>query len=291
MFIDTARHRAWFRYALAVLAVAAAAAIRLSFLASLGNRATFLTFFPAIMFAALAGGLPVGLFATGLSILTINFVWTPFVGPSAVLDSAERLAGLVFVLSGAMISAVADAMLRARARASQAESQVKLARAVCADLAIACTIQAWPWEQAGKALEDGQGDALIAGVAMTPENGALYDFTNNYLMLPGRFVMLKEPAATFDPAQLAGKAVATRRGSAHATFVRRYLPDGTLDLIVRLPFSNPTKLAFGGPELDVLYITTTQMTVGPPLPGHDKNGGVFACRVGFRGAPEVPFRG
>src|SRR6187402_469216 len=71
---------------------------------------------------------------------------------------------------------------------------VDLARAVCADLAIACTIQAWPWEQAGKALEDGQGDALIAGVAMTAETGALYDFTNIYLMLPGRFVMLKDAA-------------------------------------------------------------------------------------------------
>src|SRR3569623_330934 len=35
---------------------------------------------------------------------------------------------------------------------------VDLARAVCDDLTIACTIQAWPWEQAGKALEDGQGD-------------------------------------------------------------------------------------------------------------------------------------
>ncbi|RYE09613.1 MAG: transporter substrate-binding domain-containing protein [Hyphomicrobiales bacterium] len=105
---------------------------------------------------------------------------------------------------------------------------VELARAVCADLNIACTIQAWPWEQAGKALEDGQGDALIAGIAMTPENGAIYDFTHIYLMLPGRFVMLQDAALSFDPAQLAGKTVAARRGSAHATFVRRYLPDAKL---------------------------------------------------------------
>ena len=74
---------------------------------------------------------------------------------------------------------------------------IDLARAVCADLTITCTMQAWPWEQAGKALEDGQGDALIAGVAMTPETGALYDFTNIYLMLPGRFVMLKDAVGQF----------------------------------------------------------------------------------------------
>ena len=105
---------------------------------------------------------------------------------------------------------------------------VDLARALCADLSIVCTIQAWPWEQAGKALEDGQGDALIAGLAMSPENGALFDFSNIYLMLPGRFVTLKEAAARFDPAGLVGKSIAVRKGSSHEEFVRRYLPDAKL---------------------------------------------------------------
>lgn len=101
---------------------------------------------------------------------------------------------------------------------------VDLARAICADLAITCTIQAWPWEQAGKALEDGQGDALIAGLAMTPQNGATFDFSNIYLMLPGRFVTLKEQAASFDPAKADGKTIAVRKGTTHEEFVRRYLP-------------------------------------------------------------------
>ena len=105
---------------------------------------------------------------------------------------------------------------------------VDLSRAICADLGITCTIQAWPWEQASKALEDGQGDALIAGLAMSPENGALFDFSNVYLMLPGRFVMAKDSAGSFDPAQLAGKTIAARKGSAHATFVSRYLPQSKL---------------------------------------------------------------
>jgi polar amino acid transport system substrate-binding protein len=101
---------------------------------------------------------------------------------------------------------------------------VDLARAICADLSIACTIQAWPWEQAGKALEDGQGDALIAGVAMTDANGELYDFSDIYLMLPGRFVTLKDATTGFDPFKLGGKSVAVRQGSAHETFIKRYLP-------------------------------------------------------------------
>ena len=101
---------------------------------------------------------------------------------------------------------------------------VDLARALCADLAIACTIQAWPWAQAPQALQDGQGDALIAGLAMTPDNGALFDFTDIYLMLPGRFVAAKALAEGFDPAVLADKTVAVRRGSAHEVFLRRYFP-------------------------------------------------------------------
>jgi len=104
---------------------------------------------------------------------------------------------------------------------------IDLARAICADLSITCTIQAWPWEQAGKALEDGQGDALIAGLAMTPANGATFDFSDIYLMLPGRFVARKDATADFDPASLSGKTVAVRKGSSHEEFVKRYLPNAT----------------------------------------------------------------
>ncbi|MGV3489907.1 MAG: transporter substrate-binding domain-containing protein [Devosia sp.] len=105
---------------------------------------------------------------------------------------------------------------------------IDLARALCADLKIACTIQAWPWDQAAQALEDKQGDALIAGIALTPENGALFDFSQLYLMLPGRFVTSVADAVDFDPVQLEGKRVAVRRGSNHAEFVRRYLPGSQL---------------------------------------------------------------
>jgi polar amino acid transport system substrate-binding protein len=102
---------------------------------------------------------------------------------------------------------------------------VDLARRLCADLEIACTIQAWPWDQAGKALEDRQGDALIAGLAMTEENGKLFDFSSIYLMLPGRFVTKPEAVTGFDPLLLAGKNVSVRRGSSHETFVTRYLAE------------------------------------------------------------------
>lgn len=105
---------------------------------------------------------------------------------------------------------------------------IDLARAICEELDIACTIQAWPWEQASRALADNQGDALIAGLAITPENGELFDFSSIYLALPGRFVTPIALAENFEPAVLAGKRVAARRGSTHAEFIRRYLPEAEL---------------------------------------------------------------
>jgi len=72
--------------------------------------------------------------------------------------------------------------------------------------------------------------------------------------------------------------------------LRRYRPDGTLDRVIPLPFSNPTKPAFGGPDMGVLYVTSTKLVVYPDLPGAAANGGVFALRPGEKGVPETPFR-
>src|SRR5690606_29291818 len=101
---------------------------------------------------------------------------------------------------------------------------VDLAKRICAEVNVACTIQAWPWEQAANALSDDQGDALIAGLAMNDENGALFDFSATYLALPGRFVTRAPDIGVFDAQRLAGRTVAARRDSAHADFIARYLP-------------------------------------------------------------------
>jgi polar amino acid transport system substrate-binding protein len=104
---------------------------------------------------------------------------------------------------------------------------IDLARRICAEVEVPCTIQAWPWEQVTDALAENQGDALIAGLALTPQNAERFDFSAIYLALPGRFVTLREEAQGFSPAELAGEPVAVRKGSSHETFLRRYLPDIT----------------------------------------------------------------
>ncbi len=73
--------------------------------------------------------------------------------------------------------------------------------------------------------------------------------------------------------------------------LRRYWPDGTLDRTVQMPFSNPTKPAFGGPDLATLYVTSTQMVINPDAPNHASNGGLFAFEPGERGIAETDFAG
>ncbi len=105
---------------------------------------------------------------------------------------------------------------------------IDLANAICENLQLGCTMQIWPWEQAADALEDFQGDALIAGLAINPENGARFDFSQIYMMLPGRFVTQRLIAAEFNANDLAGKTIGAREGSAHYEFIRRYLPNAEL---------------------------------------------------------------
>jgi sugar lactone lactonase YvrE len=72
--------------------------------------------------------------------------------------------------------------------------------------------------------------------------------------------------------------------------VRRYRPDGTLDLVVPVPTRRVTACAFGGPDLTDLYITTSRQGDVAPDEEHTA-GALFRCRPGFTGVPETPFAG
>jgi L-arabinonolactonase len=73
--------------------------------------------------------------------------------------------------------------------------------------------------------------------------------------------------------------------------VRRYRPDGSLDQTIALPCSNPTKPAFGGADMETLYVTSTKMVIKSDLPGADVNGGLFAVLSGFSGNEDSLFIG
>ncbi len=74
--------------------------------------------------------------------------------------------------------------------------------------------------------------------------------------------------------------------------VRRYHPNGKLDREIRLPVSLPTMPAFGGPNLDELYIASASEglgTIGKLREPHA--GGIFRCKPGVRGLALNKFKG
>jgi sugar lactone lactonase YvrE len=72
----------------------------------------------------------------------------------------------------------------------------------------------------------------------------------------------------------------------------RYAPDGKLERVIELPVSRGTSVMFGGPNLDVLYVTTMRETLSEAqLAEEPLAGSLLALRPGVKGVAETPFGG
>lgn len=73
----------------------------------------------------------------------------------------------------------------------------------------------------------------------------------------------------------------------------RYAPDGTLDREIEMPVKKVTSVQFGGPNLDILYVTSMAKPPLPRFPGDGAlRGSLFALRdLGVTGLPEPRFGG
>ncbi|WP_404478451.1 SMP-30/gluconolactonase/LRE family protein [Novosphingobium sp. BL-52-GroH] len=69
--------------------------------------------------------------------------------------------------------------------------------------------------------------------------------------------------------------------------VSRFLSDGTLDRSIALPASQITNCAFGGPNLDRLFVTSA----AKGLDDEPLAGSLFEVDPGVRGLPPIPFAG
>ncbi|MDJ0686812.1 MAG: SMP-30/gluconolactonase/LRE family protein [Alphaproteobacteria bacterium] len=65
----------------------------------------------------------------------------------------------------------------------------------------------------------------------------------------------------------------------------RFTPSGELDRVIDLPCTWPTSCAFGGKNLDTLYVTSARFTMSEEhLNSHPQEGGLFAVDAGVTGA-------
>ncbi len=74
--------------------------------------------------------------------------------------------------------------------------------------------------------------------------------------------------------------------------VHRYTPDGRLDTVLSFPASNITCPVFGGPGLDMLYVTSARDGLDErQLAAQPHAGALFAAAAGARGLPAHRFAG
>lgn len=74
--------------------------------------------------------------------------------------------------------------------------------------------------------------------------------------------------------------------------IERFAPDGRLDRTIEVSVAKPTCVAFGGPELDTLFITTSRLASSSEiLEREPHSGGLFGVRPGVKGLIDAPFAG
>jgi sugar lactone lactonase YvrE len=72
--------------------------------------------------------------------------------------------------------------------------------------------------------------------------------------------------------------------------ITRYDPDGRIDRVLRVPVPKPTSIAFGGPDLKRLYITSASVDMTPQqLEEAPWSGCLMACDLDIAGLPDSDY--
>ena len=114
------------------------------------------------------------------------------------------------------------------------------------------------------------------GLGWSPDGGTLYyvdsptkridvlDFTPATGQVSGRRAFAALASASGVPDGLTVDAEGGVWVAVNGSGVlHRYAPDGRLDQVISLPVTHPTSVAFGGPGLGDLYITTAREPLSP----------------------------
>ncbi|WP_454916640.1 transporter substrate-binding domain-containing protein [Xanthobacter sediminis] len=128
---------------------------------------------------------------------------------------------------------------------------VDLARAICAELQVACAVQSAAFDSLVETIEQGKADAAIAGIAATPVNRAALDFSERYLGTPARFVARKgqEPPDAL-PETVASKRIAVVSRTAHEAYLRSFFNEAA---IRPYPDLKSAQAALRSGEADLLF--------------------------------------
>ena len=128
---------------------------------------------------------------------------------------------------------------------------VDLARALCEEIKISCTVQMRRFETLVDAITSNRGDAIIASMAVTPALRARLDFTDPYYRAPARFVSRRDAVMPeVRPEYLEGKKVGVIAGTSHEAYLKAMFTDAE---IKSYPNDDALRLALRRSEVDFIF--------------------------------------
>src|SRR5215212_464814 len=158
---------------------------------------------------------------------------------------------------------------------------VDLARMLCEELKLGCTVQMRRFETLLPALTENRGDAVIASLAVTPDTRARVDFTDPYYRTPARFVARHDsPVEDALPERLEGKKVAVVAGTAHEAYLKTLFTEVETR---PYPSADVARLALKRGDVDLLFSDAISLAFW--LNGTDSEN---CCS--FRGGPYMDSR-
>ena len=128
---------------------------------------------------------------------------------------------------------------------------VDLARLICEEIKVACTVQMRRFDTLITALNSNNGDAIIASIAATPEMRTRLDFSDPYYRAPARFVARRDSAIDdVRPEALEGKKIAVVAGTAHEAYLKALFTEAELH---PYPDADAARFALKRGEVDLVF--------------------------------------
>ena len=128
---------------------------------------------------------------------------------------------------------------------------VDLARMVCEELKVKCTVQMRRFDTLFDALDMNRGDAAIASIAVSEQTRRRADFSDPYYRPSARFVAPRDaPIDAITPEAIEGKKVAVVAGSAHEQYLRTLFTEAD---VRGFPDSDAAREALRRGEVDFLF--------------------------------------
>ena len=128
---------------------------------------------------------------------------------------------------------------------------VDLARMICDEIKVTCTIQMRRFETLLDAIASNRGDAIIASLAVTPQMRARVDFSDPYYRAPARFVSRRDAVMReVRPEYVEGKKVGAIAGSSHEAYLKAMFTDAELH---SYPNDEALRLGLRRGEVDFIF--------------------------------------